>query len=54
MHERESGADMRFLYISPDGYPPVRVDAVMLFAKELTVKGYEIDWVLQSLDRFQP
>jgi glycosyltransferase involved in cell wall biosynthesis len=39
---------LRLLVLSSDTYPPTRVDVSVLFAAELTKRGHEIDWILQS------
>jgi len=39
---------LRFLFISADTYPPFRVDVAVLFGKEITNRGHQIDWLLQS------
>src|SRR5688572_21954883 len=44
------GAPVRLLVISSDKYPPFRVDVSVLFGEELSAKGFEIDWILQSDD----
>jgi glycosyltransferase involved in cell wall biosynthesis len=39
---------LRLLVISSDTYPPVRVDVSVLFGQELSGRGHQIDWILQS------
>jgi glycosyltransferase involved in cell wall biosynthesis len=34
--------------ISSDRYPPFRVDVTVLFGKELSARGFSVDWLLQS------
>lgn len=41
---------LSILFISSDRYPPFRVDSTILIAKEMTSRGHNIDWVLQSED----
>lgn len=41
---------LRLLVISSDTYPPVRVDVSVLFGQELSGRGHQIDWLLQSED----
>jgi glycosyltransferase involved in cell wall biosynthesis len=38
----------RMLVIARDTYPPSRVDVAVLLGQELAVRGYRIDWLLQS------
>ncbi len=35
------------LYIVEDRFPPFRVDVVELFAKQMTMRGHQIDWLMQ-------
>ena len=39
---------LNILFISSDKFPPFRVDVVDLFAKELTSRNHNIDWILKS------
>jgi glycosyltransferase involved in cell wall biosynthesis len=41
-------AKPRILVIANDKYPPFRVDVAVLFGRELSARGYSIDWILQS------
>jgi glycosyltransferase involved in cell wall biosynthesis len=43
-----SAEPLRLLVISSDTYPPVRVDVSVLFGQELSGRGHQIDWLLQS------
>ncbi|HKT73129.1 MAG TPA: glycosyltransferase family 4 protein [Steroidobacteraceae bacterium] len=38
----------RLLVVSSDPYPPTRVDVSVLFGEELSGRGHQIDWLLQS------
>lgn len=38
---------MKMLYIVEDRFPPFRVDVVELFAKQMTMRGHQIDWLMQ-------
>jgi len=38
----------RFLIVSSDNYPPFRADTAVLFGQEMTGRGHQIDWLLQS------
>ncbi len=38
----------KLLFVTADKYPPFRVDLVNLFAEEMSQRGHEIDWVMQS------
>ncbi|MES9940610.1 MAG: glycosyltransferase [Candidatus Thiodiazotropha sp. 6PLUC2] len=37
---------MKMLYIIEDVYPPFRVDVVELFAKQMTNRGHDIEWMM--------
>lgn len=39
---------LKLLVISSDTYPPFRVDVTVLFGQELSGRGHQIDWILQS------
>jgi len=39
---------LRMLFCPKDRFPPFRVDVAVLFGRELTARGFSIDWVLQS------
>jgi len=41
---------IKFLVAAEDKYPPFRVDVKVLFAEEMTAKGHDVDWLLQSED----
>ena len=41
---------LKFLFVSSDTFPPIRVDVAVLFGRELVNKNHQIDWVLQSED----
>lgn len=45
---RRTSDVIRILYLAGDKYPPFRVDIRVLFGEELTQRGIEVDWVLQS------
>jgi glycosyltransferase involved in cell wall biosynthesis len=36
------------LFCPKDRFPPFRVDVTVLFGREMTARGFSIDWVLQS------
>jgi glycosyltransferase involved in cell wall biosynthesis len=38
---------MKILYVVEDRFPPFRVDVVELFAKQMSARGHQIDWVMQ-------
>jgi len=38
---------MKMLYVVEDRFPPFRVDVVELFAKQMALRGHQIDWVMQ-------
>lgn len=38
---------MKMLYIVEDRFPPFRVDVVELFARQMTMRGHQIDWLMQ-------
>jgi glycosyltransferase involved in cell wall biosynthesis len=39
---------LRLLVVSSDTFPPTRVDVAVLFGEELSARGHQIDWILQS------
>ena len=39
---------VRMLFCPKDRFPPFRVDVAVLFGRELSARGFSIDWVLQS------
>jgi len=41
------------LYISPDKFPPFRVDITELFGHRLVESGHRIDWLLQSKEELK-
>lgn len=38
---------MKMLYIVEDRFPPFRSDVVELFAKQMTSRGHQINWLMQ-------
>lgn len=38
---------MKMLYIVEDRFPPFRADVVELFAKQMPMRGHQIDWLMQ-------
>jgi len=40
--------NLKFIFLSSEKYPPFRVDTTVLFGEELTSRGHEIVWLLQS------
>lgn len=38
---------MKMLYIVEDRFPPFRSDVVELFAKQMSARGHQIDWLMQ-------
>ena len=38
---------MKILYVVEDRFPPFRVDVVELFAKQMSERGHQINWVMQ-------
>jgi glycosyltransferase involved in cell wall biosynthesis len=43
-----AGTGLRILVVSSDTYPPSRVDVSVLFGQELSRRGHQVDWILQS------
>jgi hypothetical protein len=39
---------LKFLFISSDKFPPFRPDVAVLFVKELSRRGHQIDFLLQA------
>ena len=38
---------MKMLYIVEDRFPPFRADVVELFAKQMSARGHQINWLMQ-------
>jgi glycosyltransferase involved in cell wall biosynthesis len=39
---------MKYLIVTSDKFPPERVDVRVLLAEEMSARGHEIDWLMQS------
>ncbi len=39
---------LKFLFVCPNKFPPIRADDAILFGKEMVSRGHDIDWILQS------
>ena len=46
--DRAAARPVRMLVVSSDTYPPTRVDVTVLFGEELSSRGHQVDWILQS------
>src|SRR6266403_1298194 len=46
--DRKQRMRVRMLFCPKDRFPPFRVDVAVLFGRELSARGFSIDWVLQS------
>ena len=49
----KNGAELNFLYLTNDKYPPFRVDVSVLFGEEFSKKGHQISWIMQSEEPLQ-
>ena len=47
MTSEQANKKLRFLCLTSDIYPPFRVDLTVLFGKEVSSRGHEIDWLFQ-------
>jgi glycosyltransferase involved in cell wall biosynthesis len=41
-------SNMKYLLMTADKYPPERVDVRVLLCEEMSARGHEIDWLMQS------
>ena len=49
----KNGAELNFLYLTNDKYPPFRVEVSVLFGEEFSKKGHQISWIMQSEEPLQ-